>query len=220
MGETAMNNQNRFLSDAALTNPEHDLLGWERLVDNIVEATRGIPPNESMVIGIKGSWGSGKSTLLNLVRRKLEKEHSEDSILFSYNPWLQPGSEHLPSFFEGLANVVAGDTKKALQRYSRHLSKVYQLVAPIIKATATLTMSGVGKEVIEWLEKLVTSVAGNKKSLHALKDEVGNILLEHGQRIVVFIDDLDRLPPADICTIFQLVKNNGDLYVFRQSGHL
>jgi|GEM_PF-2881493 len=49
------------------------------------------------------------------------------------------------------------------------------------------------------------------KTLADLKNEINSNLKKSERRIVVLIDDIDRLRPDDICEVFQLVKNNGDL---------
>lgn len=60
--------------------------------------------------------------------------------------------------------------------------------------------------VFKWRGKTPQSLSDLKKAIN--KKLVGNG--DNAINIAVFIDDIDRLPPQDICALFQLVKNNAD----------
>ncbi len=48
-------------------------------------------------------------------------------------------------------------------------------------------------------------------TLAQLKRDLYKDVEKNQQRILIIIDDIDRLSPPEICQIFQIVKNNGDL---------
>ncbi len=48
-------------------------------------------------------------------------------------------------------------------------------------------------------------------TLAQLKHDLDEDFAKSQQRILVIIDDIDRLSPPEICQVFQIVKNNGDL---------
>jgi len=50
-----------------------------------------------------------------------------------------------------------------------------------------------------------------KLTLSEFKNNIGLDLKKQNKFIVVIIDDIDRLPPKEICEVFQIVKNNGDI---------
>lgn len=41
---------------------------------------------ESLMIGIDGSWGSGKSNLIQMIEKKMQEQKAE-SIFFTYDVW-------------------------------------------------------------------------------------------------------------------------------------
>lgn len=50
----------------------------------------------------------------------------------------------------------------------------------------------------------------NKKSIRELKNEIKNELLERNKKIVIVIDDIDRLNQSEIKQIFRLIRINAD----------
>ena len=48
-------------------------------------------------------------------------------------------------------------------------------------------------------------------TLSEMKEMCSTAIKKSKQSVVVLIDDIDRLPPKELCEVFQLVKNNGDL---------
>ena len=58
--------------------------------------------NESIVLGINGTWGSGKSTLLNFIINEVEQISSsvnQEVIVLRFNPWMFSGQKELQSVF-------------------------------------------------------------------------------------------------------------------------
>jgi len=50
----------------------------------------------------------------------------------------------------------------------------------------------------------------SKKTLEEIKDDLSAAILERGKKILIVIDDVDRLTPKEMKQIFQLVKINAD----------
>ena len=55
------------------------------------------------------------------------------------------------------------------------------------------------------------ALAGNDRSLSDLRDDLSNALREQDKRLLVIIDDVDRLSPDEVRQIFRLVKSVADL---------
>ena len=58
--------------------------------------------NESIVLGINGTWGSGKSTLLNFIINEVEELSSVNEqkiIVLKFNPWMFSGQKELQTVF-------------------------------------------------------------------------------------------------------------------------
>jgi hypothetical protein len=146
----------------------------------------------SLVVGIYGPWGDGKTSTLAMVKEYLESH--ADVLLMDYNPWFYGDSTEAitRSFFHSIKNKL---------EKSGWFSKenIGDLMATYGKA-----IPQVGDAVQSVGEAITT------EALIETRDKVGGILRKHGKKIVIFIDDIDRLDRRDIQTLFKLVRLSGD----------
>jgi len=72
--------------------------------------------------------------------------------------------------------------------------------------------------ILTFSKKLLSSISDyllqysklSEKTLKQLKDELNNLILERKKRLLIVIDDIDRLNTKEIKQIFQLIKLNAD----------
>ena len=154
-----------------------------------VIATR--PDPSSLVVGLYGPWGDGKTSVLSMIRESLESY--SDVIPMDYNPWFYGSSTEAitRSFFKSLSATL--EKSKAFSK-----ENIGQLMATLGKAVPR-----VGDAVAAVGETMAT------EALTDTRDKVGEILKRHGKKIVIFVDDIDRLDRADIQTLFKLVRLSG-----------
>jgi predicted KAP-like P-loop ATPase len=117
-----------FLSDQPKENPKDDLLGWDKIAENIAECVIANAGKRGFAIGICGRWGSGKTTLLNFIKQHLE----DKAVLLDYNPWLVPGKNHVRLFYRDLAKRIGrgipGENAKKIQRITSLISSFADVV--------------------------------------------------------------------------------------------
>ncbi|MED3613974.1 P-loop NTPase fold protein [Bacillus wiedmannii] len=152
---------------------------------------------DSLTIGLLGEWGSGKSSVYNLI-----KESSDDSkmLFVDFKPWYFGENNHdiirlyLLQFLEGIKKTegYSPEIGKALQKYANVFSSVS------IRTSGTIVS----------IKELISSIIPNKETLNLseIKKEIENLLKEYPKRIVVYIDDIDRLEGTEIRMIFKLVR--------------
>ena len=185
-----------FISDAPVDDPKADQFKRWPFSQRIAQTIAARRDPSSFVVGIFGEWGSGKTTVLNFIEKELSKFDSV--ICIRFNPWRFVDEVHLlGNFFNTLQDVlgkcIASRKKEIgelLSRYGFALSLVSSKVSDLVK--------GLG-------ESLSSSV-----ELDDIKIQVENILKEHGKRLVIIMDDIDRLDKTEIQAVFKLVKITAD----------
>ena len=192
MAQTEIND---ISTDSSLVDPEKDLLGHANFAKYLADSICKMTFPEGFVIAVYGSWSSGKSTLLNfLVHYLQQKPDEEQPIIVPFNPWLFSGQQDITrSFFEQLQNVLSqkGSVSKGLKERIADFAKIISEIP--------LPYAQTGKAV-------ATLFDDKEKEASELKEEVEGTLEKQQQRIVVTIDDVDRLPSNDIKQLLRIFK--------------
>ncbi len=193
-------NDNVLSSDKPLANPEADRLGYGPFAKRLAESLLAMAPPDGFVIALYGSWGSGKTTVVNFIVHYLD-DRPEDRrpIIVHFNPWWFSGRENLiRAFFDQLQAALTGRLKSGWRRTRRHLAQFAGLVseAPIPYASA----GKVAKRVIE----------PRQPDIYELKRSIAATLRQQDKRIVIVIDDIDRLTSEEIRQLFRVIKAVAD----------
>jgi KAP family P-loop domain len=151
----------------------------------------------SLVIAIYGAWGDGKTTVLNFIREKLERESSV--VCVNFNPWRLNGEDELlRGFFSTLADALDAELKTNTEKIGEAL-KEYSFFLKPVPVLSKL------EDVAKGTGSLMSAV-----TLDKLRTKISSILRESRKRVVVIIDDIDRLEKAEIQSVFRLVKLTAD----------
>lgn len=162
--------------------------------------------NESIVLGINGTWGSGKSTLLNFIINEVEQlstDNNQDIIVLRFNPWMFSGQKELQTVFLRELILKLKNNSEKLKNASKKIAEFLEYLNWV-----NYVHSGAG-EALKTLKNLFKK-AGKEKELTELKKEIDEILIESRVKLYITIDDIDRLTPTEITDIFQLIKLNGN----------
>lgn len=197
-----------FSGDRPLTLREHDRLNRAVFVDRIASVLRRLPMGASLVVGVHGPWGDGKTTALNLLRAELAG--SDDIVVRDFNPWrLTDDEAMLRGFFAMLAEAINTSlstilerTKGAARKWIKRVRVVTRMVGRVFKSAETMD---------DMLAKLGDVVAtGDSVRLEELRGRIIACLGQSTKRIVVLIDDIDRLDKYETHTLFRLIKACAD----------
>lgn len=177
--------------DRPIEHISDDLLDRAALARQIAKivATRG--DASSLVIGLYGPWGDGKTSTLSMIKECLKV--NSDVITMDYNPWFYGDST------EALTRSFFASIKVKLETsgfFSRE--NIGGLMADYGKS-----IPYVG-DAVERAGEVITTEA-----LTDTRDKLGAILRKHGKKVVIFIDDIDRLDRSEIQTLFKLVRLSG-----------
>ncbi|MEY8350929.1 P-loop NTPase fold protein [Bacillus cereus] len=201
-----------------LSNIESDKLHFSTKSNEIAKFIESVPNTIPYAISINGSWGSGKSTMLNFIEGELNTGVCK---VVRFNPWMINNKEELIlHLFEEIYDCIDQGATNAKEKFKNYALKI---ASPLAKLTALAVSASQGVPT-PFITPLV-NVAGDitketgdaifNKPLSKRKKELINELkmmfVENGQKIVVMIDEVDRLFPDEIVNIFQLIKSTLDL---------
>lgn len=189
-----------FSADRPITSREDDRFNRWPFAERIAQTIANRQDVSSIVVGIYGAWGDGKTSVLRLMEQAFSA--NQGVVAVQFNPWrFQSESQLVQSFFQTLADALkrkpsskGEEIGKALNRYGGLLS------------LASLSLFGVPFSIkpgdsVKELGKALSTV-----ELDELKGRVEGFLRDSGQRVVILIDDIDRLDRQEIQAVFKLVR--------------
>ena len=192
-------------ADRPSVNPNDDLFGHAPFAKSLSGSICNYPGNDGLVLALYGPWGSGKSTVLNYVRYFIEQhEESERPVIVPFNPWWFTGQENLALSFLGQLQAVLPEKYAGFKRLSEKLAEFSDGIGGFAEIVADV--AGVGG-ILKAGTKLI---AGKPKDVPALKEDISKILLDENKRVLVIIDDIDRLTPEETRQLFTVIKALAD----------
>lgn len=202
-----------YYSDKPIYSNSNDRLGRYGFSKLLAHSLLNLNSQDTFTIGLYGKWGSGKTSIVNMMLQELEMqqktvESESKLVVVHFEPWNFSNTDQLlTQFFIRLSNELrsVGDKRlgkigDALEQYSSALDWLGEV-------------SHIGK-VISFIGKKGASVASKKlkkgsgeKDISKQKEYVTSLLKEQSSRILVVIDDIDRLSNEQIRQVFQLVTS-------------
>jgi len=211
-----------FRSDLPIKSSTEDLLSRAAFSRALADAILAYANKESVVTALYGAWGSGKSSVVNLVLERIDEiaiDMPSDSrpIVVKFNPWNYSDQNQLvEQFFRSLSVALhrtdaGAEAKKAgeqLEVYAEFFTPLALISDPtglsnIFAVAANVVFKKMGLALVAW-GKL------KSKDLEKVRKELDALLAKQKRKILIVIDDIDRLNNSEIRQIFQLVKALGD----------
>jgi len=176
--------------------------------DRIAGVLHGLPQNTGLVIGIHGPWGDGKTTVLNLLRINLAKDNT--IVIRDFNPWrITDEDSMLRGFFSVLAEAIGASLSTGLERTKAGVGKFAKFFRLFTRPIGSFwkPVETVDR-VLSKLSKVIAN--GDSVGLEDLRDRIIMHLKQSTKRIVILIDDIDRLDKDETHMLFRLIKACAD----------
>ncbi len=184
-----------YVSDAPLSDPKHDKFNRLSFAKRIAETISARADPSSLVIAIYGAWGNGKTTVLNFIEKELRS--LSGVIVLSFNPWRFPTERSLLRyFFTSLAKSLESTLTTSAEEIRTTLPKYGELIQ--------IFCSGAGEAPNPREEALAAT------DLEEQKRKIATILARNEKKVVVLIDDIDRLDESAMQAVFRLAKLTAD----------
>lgn len=192
------NTKGMGITDMPCTSEEEDLLEISKYVKGLGKFIREC--QTPMSIAIQGDWGTGKTSTLNLLKKNLEADKDTNGIkcvffnTWQYSQFNMEDSLYV-SFVHNLVKQCGGNDE-------------------ILK-----TVAGFGKlaffKAIDWkfgtnaseiLDGFEKAKKDQMESVSKLQEDFAKLVKKTGKRLVIFIDDLDRLNPEVAVELLEIIK--------------
>ena len=183
-----------FEVECPCTFKDNDLLGRRKEARNLAEKIfQTDTSNAAFTLGLTAPWGAGKTSFMLSMKDYLEKHHSDRVILVDFNPWMYRKSPNLTQiFFEELSRTLAPYNSALASGFTRYVDHILD------------------KDDSAWLRLGVRLLPQGFKAKRTseqyefLKKEIGKL----GKKIMIFIDDVDRLDSEELIELFSLIRNS------------
>jgi len=184
-----------FLPDNPERNPKKDNKGYSNYAKKIADKIKETHHEEAFAIGINGKWGTGKTTMSEFTKDYLKKE--KDIISIDFKPWSSSTPDAIiKDFFETLQDELRpyhAALSRLLIRYSRKLTTID---------------SNVITQTIEYAANYILDLDATNK----VYEKINAALKDIDKKIIIYIDDLDRLEQSEIMEVIRLIRNTANFY--------
>ena len=179
-----------------------DTLSIDRHADALTEYIKYC--DTPMTIGIQGEWGSGKTSLLYSIREAIGQENYAQIWINSWEHSLLVTPEE--ALLKIINHIIKEMIKKSGQQENKNVREAAKgIMKGALRVGASLTLGSKGSEVVEeFLDEESNAIKQLRKQLV----ELANQIIQHDkQKIIVYVDDLDRIEPRNAVQILELLKN-------------
>jgi hypothetical protein len=196
------------------TKENPDQLNRTSFSHRIGEALKLKAESSPLVVSLEGPWGYGKTSVINLINQYYQSlKTSERPIVYSFNPWIIGNAENLVQEF-----IVQFGSAVGLSSKSKNSQEAAKQLLAYSKIFNVLKWVPGAEPWASLIEKILNGVGSATGKIAELKDlnidqkrlSVVNALNKINKPIVVFIDDLDRLPPSEVFQMIRAVKAIAD----------
>lgn len=197
-------------TDRPILNLDEDLLGVKKYIDGLIDYITIC--STPMTIAIQGDWGTGKTSIMNMI-----KDGIEDKCLYSwFNTWefsqFNMSDELVISLLKSMVDSLN------IKEENNNLNKSLKIIANSLKSGTLMAIDmAVGGRVADTAEKVIDGFTNKDQtdyfnSIKVLKEQfqnhINDALEKSGKdRVIMFVDDLDRLNPEKAVELLEVLKN-------------
>ncbi len=182
------NDEDEFLSlisDAPIKNVEYDNFSRNVFAVTLSKVVMGLDvQNCSYSLAVTAPWGQGKTSFINLFEKAFE---NQPVIVVNFTPWLlNPDTSITKAFYMLLANYLMGINRRIANLIKKYLD--------VLDAKLNYGISNIL----------------DKESLNSIQDNISESLKKLHERIVIIIDDIDRLSSEEILEVFRIIRGSAN----------
>ncbi len=179
-----------FLADEEIKSSDQDIFSTDIQAKSFAEAVLASKAHAGLVFGIDGPWGIGKTSFINLAEDHWIKTSKSSVIVFRFEP-LRYASE--PNLAERFIRELSGSIQK--QVFVPEFRPVASRYSRMLKGRADVSFLG-----------FKLSLEPASETIDELLEDVDDVLKRIGRRLIIVIDDLDRLDASAVNSVLFTIR--------------
>lgn len=180
-----------FISDKEISRINDDEFNFSDKAEKFAESVFNRGASESLIFGIDAPWGTGKSSFINLCEEYWNKNHKKEMIIYNFNPLRYEDKDYLmEKFVDGLIEEI----KKYI-----FVPEIESIISKYVKLLKTSNAS--------FLFFGVSFGGSNgRESIDDILNRLEIVLSRINKKILIIVDDLDRLSFSSIKEVLFTIK--------------
>ena len=199
--------KNLGLKDVPIARSEDEALGLKSYAAVLQEFI--VRCDTPITVALQGDWGSGKTSLMNLIKESLDQEGRYKTVWFNTWQYAQFNSSDtlalsMMSYFIDSLGASSGTASRAAKT-------VLNIARAIAVGGASVIGQGDTVKTVITEAKEGTADADPSRALTELKAHITTVVKETVEapsvdKVIVFIDDIDRLVPVKAIELLEALK--------------
>lgn len=179
-----------ILHDCPITKEDDDIFNLKDEIRKIVSIIKDSNKNKTWSLAVTAQWGMGKTSFINCIVDQLEKEKEKEKIeVLVFNPRTSKSVTTIQEdFFTQFTCIL-----------SKYDSRCSHVIKDYMSALQLIDNRGLVEKAIHFYR------VWNKVDL---KESIKQTLKRIPQKVLVVIDDFDRLSKNEILEVLKLIDSN------------
>lgn len=187
MLDVIVRNTSSIRDDSYLEDFEkEDRLARIEFVNKLCACISGHRNRKSVVMGLYGGWGEGKTSVINAVHKKISANRK--FIVFEFNPW------HYATI-DSISKAFFNDLKTKLES-ELGIGRGWNILGDYCQS---LEFGAMGFKLGLW---------PHFKATKEILQDINTKIWQSDKKLLIIIDDIDRLSSEQIIHVFELVRNS------------
>ncbi len=206
------------IKDKPIQNQSEDQLKINKYADALVQFI--LNSDTPITIGLQGEWGTGKTSMMNLLRESLADKNVATSWVNTWEYSMFRGvKETTPAVMNGLLTTlqescgdkwtIKNETDKKMKKIGRFFGNLVNQVSVNQLGLDIKDAADAAKGDEDHLDR--AAIAQIKSDIEEVIEKLIVDTRNPYQRVVFFVDDLDRINPSDAVEVLESLKNIFDL---------
>ncbi len=208
---------NISIKDRPIQKANQDQLKVSRYADALVNFI--LNSDTPITIGLQGEWGTGKTSMMYMLQEELLKQDVATSWVNTWEYSMFRGAkETTPAVLNGLLATleescgdkwtIKGETEQTMKKVGRFFGNIINQVSVNqlgVDVKAAVDSSGSAEGISR------AEIAQVKSDISEIINKLINDKGNSYERVVFFVDDLDRINPVDAVEVLEALKNMFDM---------